>query len=78
MFTRDSDDNGTLWPWPPQPLHFLWPRTTRADLQAGNGDRGTTGKDGPADRHLQASREPLAQVGQHGRRHWKGTPGDTL
>ncbi len=50
----------------------------RADLQAGNGDRGTTGKDGPADRHLQASREPLAQVGQHGRRHWKGTPGDTL
>lgn len=49
-----------------------------ADLQAGNGDRGTTGKDGPADRHLQASREPLAQVGQHGRRHWKGTPGDTL
>jgi hypothetical protein len=37
-----------------------------ADLQAGNGDRSSASKNGPVDRHLQASRESHAQVGQHG------------
>ncbi len=48
------------------------------DLQAGNGDRGSAGKNGPLDRHLQDSRESHAQVGQHGRRHQEGATGDKV
>ncbi len=49
-----------------------------ADLQAGNGDRGSASENGPSDRHHQATRASHAQVGQHGRRHRKGATGCTV
>ncbi len=49
-----------------------------ADLQAGNSNRGSAGKNGPLDGHFQATRASHAQVGQHGRRHREGITGDKV